>query len=135
MANPNAAFDNIQWPGGDGLRVPQERAGFRPLATQTGPTLDTYGEVDLGSVSGTVKLTIQQAGASLITLTPSAAVTLVFPNCQPGYSTIVQNLSATYAITAEVNGNTTNTATCAVSVMTTVVFTGLNGGCRAQASA
>lgn len=125
---PSATYRNVQWPTQDGFRIPDERVYFKSSSTQTLPTLDTYGELDLGSVSGTIVLTAQQAGASLITMTPSAAVTLVFPVCQPGNSLYIQNLSGTYTITAEVSGNTTNTAVCPVSKMSCVVMTGTNGG-------
>lgn len=125
MANPSPTYDNVQWPGGDGLRVPQERAGLR-----TSPaSLQTYGEVDLGTVAASpYNLTAQQAGASLITVNPTVALTLVFPTCQPGQKTLIQNSNATNAITAEVNGNSSNTATIAVSSIALVVQTGTNGG-------
>lgn len=126
MPNPNANYDNIRRGGPDGLREPMEIQHA---------TYEVYKELDLGSVSGTVVLTPDQAGASLITMTPSAAVTLVYPTCQPGFSALIQNLSASFTITAEVNGNTTNTAVCAVSVTTLIYHTGLNGGIKAQSAA
>lgn len=125
MSNPSPTYGNVQWPGADGLRVPQERSGL-----PTSPaSLQTYGEVDLGTVAASpYKLTPQQAGASLITVNPTVALTLIFPTCQPGQSTLIQNTNATNAITAEVNGNATNTATIAISSIAHVVQTGTNGG-------
>ena len=125
MANPSPTYDNVQWPGADGLRVPQERAGLKASPA----SLQTYGEVDLGTVAASpYNLTAQQAGASLITVNPTVALTLVFPTCQPGQKTLIQNTNATNAITAEVNGNSSNTATIAVSSLALVVQTGTNGG-------
>lgn len=125
MTNPSPTYGNVQWPGADGLRVPQERAGL----TASPASLQTYGEVDLGTVAASpYKLTAQQAGASLITVNPTVALTLVFPTCQPGQKTLIQNTNATNAITVEVNGNTTNTATVALSSLALVVQTGTNGG-------
>lgn len=118
-------YDNVLWPSGDGLRVPQERAGNSKIPT----SLQTYSEVDLGTVAASpYNLTPQQAGASLITVNPTVALTLVFPVCQPGQHTLIQNTNATNAITAEVAGNATNTATIAVSSLAMVVQTGTNGG-------
>jgi hypothetical protein len=124
-------YDNVQWPTQDGLRVPTERAFFKATATQSEPTLDTYGELDLGTVAGgTVTLNLQQAGSSLITMNPTAAVTLVYPACWPGFSAQIQNLNSTTGntITVEVAGNTTNTAVIPISKMATITHTGTNGG-------
>ena len=120
MASPYGAdYDNSRLGGPDGLRYPLE-AGKGTFIIKK--------EVDLGSVSGTINLNPQQAGASLITLTPSAAVTLVFPITQPGHETLIQNNSATYAVTVEVSGNTTNTAVVAPSTLALVVQLGTNSG-------
>lgn len=127
MANPSPTYDNVQWPGGDGLRIPQERAGL-----STSPaSLQTYGEVDLGTVAASpYKLTSQQAGASLITMNPTVPMTLIFPTCQPGQKTLIQNTNAVAGntITCEVNGNVTNTALVAINSLALVVQTGTNGG-------
>lgn len=123
---PNQFYDNIRRGGPEGLREPMEIQNA---------TYEVYKEVDLGSVSGTINLTPDQAGASLITANPSGALTLVYPVCQPGFTALIQNLNATNAITAKINGNNTNTATCAVSVTTMVYHTGLNGGIKAQSAA
>jgi len=129
MPNPSATYDNVLWPGGDGIRVPQERGGFRPTTTQTGPSLQTYGEVDLGTVGASpYNLTPQQAGASVITVNPTVALALVFPTCQPGQMTIIKNTNGTNAITAKVNGNNSNTATVALSSSALVYQDGTNGG-------
>ena len=106
MANPNPAYANVQWPGADGLRVPNERAGFIPKTTQTQPSVQTYGELDLGSVgASTVTLNAQQAGASLITITPTGAVTIVLPTCQPGHRFFLWNLAvATNSVTVQIAG-------------------------------
>jgi hypothetical protein len=120
----SATYDNVQWPGGDGLRVPQERAGNRLIPT----SLQTYSEADLGTVATSpYNLTAQQAGASLITVNPTVALALVFPVCQPGQKTIIQNTNVTNAITASVSGNT-NTASVGTSSVAMVVQTGTNGG-------
>lgn len=125
----NAAYDNVLWPGGDGLRVPQERSGFKPTSSQTGPSLQTYGEVDLGAVATSpYNLNTQQAGASLITVTPSVALNIVLPVCQPGQKTLVQNNSTANSIQVSVSGNTANSATVGTSSVALVVQTGTNGG-------
>ena len=122
-------YDNVQWPGGDGLRVPQERAGFVDKPTQTLPTLETYGEVDLGVVATSpYTLNAQQAGASLITVNPSVALTLIFPVCQPGHRLCIQNLSGANVITAQAGTNAANVATVAISSIAEVVMTGTNLG-------
>ena len=130
MANPSATYSGVNWPGADGIRVPTERGGFIAKTTQTQPSLDTYGEVDLGGMgASTIYLTTQQAGASLITLTPTGNVVLVFPTCAPGMSQYVQNLGgASVTVTCEVNGNASNTAVVTYGKMGTIVHTGTNGG-------
>jgi len=129
MPNPSPTYDNVQWPGGDGLRVPQERGGFKASTTETLPSLQTYGELDLGAIGvSPYNLNAQQAGASLITVNPTVALTINFPTCQPGQQTIVQNTNATNAVSVRVAGNGANTATVAVSSVAIVVQTGTNGG-------
>lgn len=130
MANPSPTYQGVNWPGADALRIPTERGGFVAKPTQTQPTVDTFGELDLGTMgASTITLNAQQAGASLITLTPTGNVVLVFPTCQPGSSVFVQNLGgASVTVTCEVNGNTTNTAVVTYGKMGTVVHTGTNGG-------
>lgn len=112
-------YQDERYGGPSGIRYPQE-AGKSTFVVKK--------EVDLGIVSGTVKLSSDQAGSSFITANPSAALTLVLPVCQPGHETLVQNLSASYTITVEVSGNTSNTAVVPVSTLGLVVQTGLNLG-------
>jgi len=130
MANPSPTYAGVNWPGADAIRIPTERGGFVAKPTQTQPAVDTFGELDLGGMgASTIALNAQQAGASLITLTPTGNVILVFPTCQPGASVFVQNLgAASVTVTCEVNGNTTNTAVVTYGKMGTVVHTGTNGG-------
>lgn len=130
MGNPSPTYQGVNWPGADGIRVPTEVGGFVAKPTQTQPSLETYGELDLGGMAAsTINLNAQQAGASLITLTPTGNVILVFPTCKPGSSLFVQNLGgASVTVTCEVNGNTTNTAVVTYGKMGTVVHTGTNGG-------
>ena len=118
-------YNSPIWPGGDGLRVPEYRANAKSIPT----SLQTYGEVDLGTVATSpYNLTAQQAGASLITVNPTVALNIVFPVCQPGQKTIIQNTNATNAIQASVSGNTANSATVGTSSVAIVVQTGTNGG-------
>lgn len=127
----SATYDNVLWPGGDGLRVPQERGGFLPKSTQTGPSLQTYGELDLGSVgTSPYNLTPQQAGASVITVTPTVALNLVFPVCQPGQMTIIENDSTASSIQVSVSGNTTTSATVGTSSSAIVYQSGATGGVK-----
>jgi hypothetical protein len=134
MANPNPAYGNVQWPGADGLRAPTERAGFIGKTTQTQPTVQTYGELDLGTVgASTITLNVQQAGASLITINPTGAVTIVLPTCQPGHRMYVWNQAvATNSVTLQIAGNATNTAIvpflASTGTLAVVVHTGTNGG-------
>jgi hypothetical protein len=92
-------------------------------------SLDVYKELDLTQATGTVTLTPIQAGASVITATPTANMILVFPGCQPGKQTTIMNLAgATYSITCEISGNTTNTAVVAAATNVIVAQTGYNKG-------
>jgi hypothetical protein len=127
MSGPTAPYyEDVRWPGSGGLRVPNEAAPA---------SLAVFKELDLGVVSGTINLTPKQAGSSFITANPSAALTLVLPGCQPGFATAVQNLSASYTITVEVSGNTSNTAVIPVSTMGVVIQTGTNSGVALMAVA
>ncbi len=120
MGVPTAPYyDDIRLGGSHGLRYPLE-AGPATFAISK--------QVDLGSVSGTVTLTSQQALASLITANPSAALTLVFPGCFPGHTAKILNLSGTYTITAEVSGNAVNTVTVGTSSASFVTHNSLTGG-------
>jgi hypothetical protein len=119
MSNPSPTYQGVNWPGADALRIPTERGGFVAKSTQTQASLETYGELDLGTVAAsTITLNAQQAGASLITITPTGAVT---------------NLAtATYSVTVQIAGNATNTAVvpflAATGSMSEIVHTGNNGG-------
>jgi hypothetical protein len=94
-------YDNVRWPGADGLRVPQEVAPA---------TLMVKKEVDLGSISGSVTLNPTQSLVSFITATPTANSTIIWPACFPGLVVTVANLAAaTYTLTCEISGNSTNT--------------------------
>lgn len=129
MANPSPTYRNVLISGADSLRIPDERSGFKPTTTQSAPTLQTFGELDLGTVaSSPVTLTTQQAGASLITVTPSVALNIILPTCQGGQKTIVQNLSTANSIQVSVAGNTANSATVGTSSVAVVVQTQTNGG-------
>jgi hypothetical protein len=121
MAVPTAPYyEDVRLPGSGGLRIPTE-------ANPAG--LDVYKELDLTATTGTVTLTPSQAASSLITATPTANMTIVFPGCQPGKITAIMNLaSATYSITCEVSGNTTNTAVVSADTNALVVQTGSNSG-------
>jgi hypothetical protein len=116
----NEFFDNYRWGGPGGLRVPQEMGGAG---------FDVFKEYDATATTGTVTLTNSQSGASLFTATPTANMTLVFPACWKGRMISVMNLAAaTFSITCEVSGNTTNTAVVSANTNALVVFTGSNGG-------
>ena len=134
MANPSPTYSGVNWPGADTLRIPTERGGFVAKSTQTQASLETYGELDLGAVAAsTITLNAQQAGASLITITPTGAVTIVLPTCQPGHYFFLWNLAtATYSVTVQIAGNATNTAVvpflAATGSMSEIVHTGNNGG-------
>lgn len=134
MANPSPTYSGVMWPGADGLRVPTERGGFVGTTTKTGPSLETYSELDLGTVgASTITLNAQQAGASLITITPTGAVTIVLPTCQPGHYFFLWNLAvATNSVTVQIAGNATNTAVvpflAVTGSMSEIVHTGNNGG-------
>lgn len=121
MAYPQAPlYDNQRMGGPTGIRIPQEAGNV---------TLDVYGEYDITATTGTVTLTSKQAGKSLITVTPTANMIIVFPGCQPGKHTTIMNLaSATFSVTCEISGNTTNTAVVAAATNAIVVQTGLNLG-------
>jgi len=130
----SATYSGVNLPGADGIRIPTERGGFIAKTTQTQPSLDTYGEYDLGSQgAGTITLNAQQAGASLITINPTGAVTIVLPVCQPGrIFTLWNQATATYSVTVQIAGNATNTAVVPFLAVTgtlgVIVHTGTNGG-------
>lgn len=110
MTNPNPNYSNVRVGGVQSHGIRQ------PLEVQTGATYECYKEVDLGTIAASpYYLTADQAGASLITVNPTVALTLVFPTCQAGACMTILNLNATNAITVEVNGNATNTAIIPVS--------------------
>ncbi len=96
MAAPTAPYyDDVRWPGAGGLRVPNEAAPA---------SLAVYKELDLTGVSGTVTLNAQQAGRNYITVSNTAATTLVFPSL-PGKAFIINNLAASSgSVTVEVSG-------------------------------
>lgn len=121
----NALHGNVRLGGADTLRVPEERSKSSTIVA----SLQTYGEVDLGAVAvSPYNLTNPQAGASLITVTPSVALNIVFPVCEPGQQTIVQNNSTANSVQVSVSGNTANSATVGTSSTAIVVQTGSNGG-------
>jgi hypothetical protein len=91
--------------------------------------LAVYKELDITATTGTVALTPQQAGATVITATPTANMTITWPGCQPGKLIAILNLAAaTYSITCEIAGNTSNTAVVAANTNAIVAHTGLNSG-------
>jgi hypothetical protein len=129
MANPSATYRNVLISGGDSLRIPEERSGFKATSTQSAASLQTYGELDLGTVSASpLTLNAQQAGASLITVNPTVALNIILPVCQPGQPTIIQNTNSSNAIQVSVSGNTANSATVGTSSVAVVVQTGTNSG-------
>lgn len=121
MSFPQAPYyDDVRWPGADGLRVPQEAAPA---------SLSVYKELVLTQTTGTVNLNSKQAGSSLITVTPTANMIINLPGCQPGKEIIINNLAAiTFTVTVQVLGNTTNTAVVTPATAQTVVQTGSNNG-------
>jgi hypothetical protein len=90
-------------------------------------SLSVYKEVVLTQATGTVNLTPSQAGASLITVTPTANMIITLPGCQPGKAIIINNLAA-FTVTVQVLGNSTNTAVVPASTTQSVVQTGSNLG-------
>lgn len=87
-------YDDVKLAGPSTPRVPLESQGG---------SLDIYKEVDLGAISASVTLSPQQAAASLITATPSSAVTLLLPGLQSGKRFVVQNYSTASANTLTVS--------------------------------
>lgn len=113
-------YANERWPGAGGLRVPQEAAPA---------SLYAYKEEVLTQATGTVNLNPSQAGASLITLTPTANMTLVLPGCQPGRLITINNLAAaTFTVTVQCGTNTTNVAVVPPNTCQSVIQTGSNLG-------
>ena len=113
-------YEDVRSPGSGGLRVPTEAypASF-----------SVYKQYDITATTGTVSLTPSQASASVLTVTPTANMTVTFPGCQSGKVTLIQNLaSATYSVTVEVAGNITNTAVVAANTNAFVVQTKSNLG-------
>lgn len=123
MAGTAPNYDDIRWPAKGGLRLPQEAYPA---------TLAIYGETDLKTVAGgTIILTPIQAGSSLISITPTANTTLVFPGpiCQAGKSVMIANLAAiTFTVTCQIAGNLTNVAVVPPNTVQLVVQTGYNNG-------
>jgi hypothetical protein len=120
MAGTPPNYANAQWPGADGLRVPQEAFPA---------SIATYAETVLTQTTGTVNLTPQQAGSSLISLTPTANMTLVLPGCQAGKAIKINNrAAATFTVTVKVLANGTNVAIVPANTCQSVVQTGANQG-------
>lgn len=95
-------FDNVRWPGADGLRVPQEMAPATIAVTK---------EVDINiggaGTTNTVNLTPNQIRATYIALTNagSGATTVNWPAVLPGVVFTVWNNSG-QAATFKVTGKT-----------------------------
>lgn len=100
MAGSPPDYDNVRWPGADGLRVPQEAAPATLLVKK----LVTIALGAIGAAT-TVNLTPQQTGASEIIVTASGAfaVTLVLPGAFPGHPYILFNNTANN-VTLKVTG-------------------------------
>lgn len=96
---PGPYYDNVMWPGADGLRVPTEVLGAQGPGTP-GATLAVFYELDIPNAafsSNNVNLSPQQALASYVTVLAglSADSTVTYPVCQPGQIIAVfNNLSA-----------------------------------------
>lgn len=88
-------YDDVRWPGADGLRVPQEASPA---------TLTVKKQVTLSSVTGSVTLSPQQAGGNYFEVTNTGATTLIFPSL-PGHEFTIANLSGSSSTTTpEVSG-------------------------------
>ncbi len=113
-------YDDVRLTGAGSLRVP----------TEANPaSLATYKQYTIPASTGTVALTPSQAGASLIAVTPTANMIVTLPGCQPGKIILLQNLAAaTYTVTVEVAGNTTNTAVVPANTNAFVAQTASNLG-------
>ncbi len=97
MAAPN--YDNVQWPGAGGLRIPTEGFGLGGPGNPCG-TIDVAAEVDINvggsGTTNTINLTAQQSIASYVTVTNggTGATTIKWPACQPGSFVVVFNNTA-----------------------------------------
>jgi hypothetical protein len=97
MAATPPDYDNVRWPGADGLRVPQEMA---PATLKVKKGIYLTG----AAATGTVTLLSNQAGANYFSISNTAATTLVFPSL-PEHQFVVNNLAASSgSVTVEVSG-------------------------------
>ncbi len=108
MANPAAPYyDNVQWPGGDGIRVPTEVFGSNG-AGKPGGVIALDKEVLHSYGSAAVDWTLnpaETAGAVFRPTLASGAVNAIFPAVFPGKVFVVNNTSG-QALTVKVAGQT-----------------------------
>ena len=99
MAGSAPNYDNVQWPGSDGLRVPQEMAPATLVVRA--PVALT-----LPSAGATVTLSPNQSQPSEIIVTgATVASTVVFPGAFNGMSFVAYNNSSS-GCTFKVTGQT-----------------------------
>jgi hypothetical protein len=107
MAGTPPNYDNVQWPGGDGIRVPTEVFGSKGPATPGG-TLALVKQVkhDFGAAAVAWNLNPAETQAShYIVSNASGAANVVFPGAFPGKRFSVFNTSGA-TITFLVTGQT-----------------------------
>lgn len=107
MAGSPPNYDNVQWPGADGIRVPTEVCGSNGAATPGG-TLALVKQVShsFASAAADWNLNANETQAShYIVTSASGAANVVFPGAFPGKRFSVYNDSG-QAITFLVAGQT-----------------------------
>ena len=107
MAGTAPYYDNVQWPGGDGIRVPTEVFGSAGAGTPGG-TLALNKAVAHDYAAGTAdwNLSAASTAASVYSVTNAGgAVNAVFPALIPGKFFVVNNGSG-QAVTVLVTGKT-----------------------------
>lgn len=100
-------YDNVQWPGGDGIRVPTEVFGSGGPGVPGG-TLKVNKAVAHSYASGTADWTLtaaETAGSIYVTTLASGGANMKFPAYVPGKFFVLSNASG-QTITCLVTGKT-----------------------------
>lgn len=93
MAGTPPDYDNVRWPGGDGLRVPQEAAP----ATLTVKKLSNVNIGTQGSANSVTLFPSQSQSSELVvtnSVSSTTAATVVFPGAFPGHIFVAYNNTA-----------------------------------------
>ena len=113
MAGPY--YDNVQWPGADGIRVPTEVLGSAGAGVPGGTmSLDKYVLLNFAAAHANVTLTQDQTAGSVFSCTNASGggASVLFPVYIPGKYFVVSNSSGqtiTFLVTGKTGISVVNT--------------------------